>query len=79
MAKQAGSILKELTHRSTRLPEMLDRMETVLEANARHVSVANRPGLPGFVYRPVSSLIFLAVTLTGSVLAGTALYHWLFS
>ncbi|MAK61218.1 MAG: 2-polyprenylphenol 6-hydroxylase [Ponticaulis sp.] len=79
LARQAGSILKDLSQRSTRLPDMLDRLEVVLAANASHVQQSEPQRLPGFLYRPVTTLLVSAITLTGSVFAAMALYHWLFA
>ena len=79
LGKQAGSVIRELTHRAIRLPEVMDRLETVLEANARHAAEHQTSGLPGYFRKPVRSLIVLSLFIIASVALGQWVYSALFA
>ena len=79
LTRQAGSVFRDLTQRAVRVPEILDRLETVLDANAEYAKRSQSTGLPGYVRKPVQSLLILSTFVIVSVVIGQALYAWLFS
>lgn len=79
LTKQAGSVLRELTHRAIRLPEVMDRLETVLDANARHAVRNQQGGLPGYFRKPIQSLVVLSGFIIASIIIGQLVYSALFA
>ena len=79
LAKQTSSILRDLSGRAGRLPEVLDRVEAIIEQDAKRPVPSDKDKLPGFFNTPVRSLITLALVVTGSVLLALYLFDTVFS
>ncbi|MBN02609.1 AarF/UbiB family protein [Ponticaulis sp.] len=79
IAKQSGIALRSLAQRAVQLPEILDRVDRVLEAQDAHARQSKSMRLPGYIRKPVTSLIVLSGTIIISVVVGLSLYETFFS
>ena len=79
LTKHGGSLLRDLSGRASRLPEILDKLEVVLEAHARNTPSEKVKRLPNFLYAPVKTAIGISIFVFVGVFAALWLHHVLFA